>query len=67
VPRRYDCLAEKELDWKAALNLRAGDHQQDWYLKLNSRAVVPTLIDATVVPESNVINEYLEDRFLRCL
>ena len=59
------CLAEKELEWESRhLNLRAGEHQQDWYVKLNPRAVVPTLIDGdTVVPESNVINEYLDDRF----
>jgi glutathione S-transferase len=59
------CLAEKQLPWDSRhLNLRAGDHQQPWYIKLNPRAVVPTLIDGEiVVPESNVINEYLEDRF----
>lgn len=59
------CLAEKGLPWESRhLNLRAGDHQQDWYLKLNRRAVVPTLIDGdVVVPESNVINEYLDERF----
>src|SRR4051794_28116577 len=58
-------LAEKNLEWESRhLNLRAGEHQRDWYVKLNPRAVVPTLIDGdTVVPESNVINEYLEDRF----
>lgn len=59
------CLAEKELNWESRhLNLRAGEHQQEWYVKLNPRAVVPTLIDGDiVVPESNVINEYLDDRF----
>ena len=59
------CLAEKELQWESRhLNLRAGEHQQDWYVKLNARAVVPTLVDGDiVVPESNVINEYLDDRF----
>jgi glutathione S-transferase len=59
------CLAEKELEWESRhLNLRAGEHQQDWYVKLNPRAVVPTLIDGDiVVPESNVINEYLDERF----
>ena len=59
------CLAEKNLEWESRhLNLRAGEHQQDWYVKLNPRAVVPTLIDGDiVVPESNVINEYLDERF----
>ena len=38
------CLAEKKLEWESRhLKLRAGDHQQPWYLKLNRRAVVPTL------------------------
>jgi glutathione S-transferase len=59
------CLAEKALEWESRhLDLRAGEHQQPWYIKLNPRAVVPTLIDdETVIPESNVINEYLDDRF----
>ena len=57
------CLAEKGLAWENRhLVLRAGEHQQPWYLALNRRAVVPTLIDGdNVVPESNVILEYLED------
>jgi glutathione S-transferase len=59
------CLAEKGLEWENRhLVLRAGEHQQPWYLKLNRRAVVPTLIDGEqVVPESNVILEYLEEAF----
>ena len=58
-------LAEKGLEWEDRhLDLRAGEHQKDWYIKLNPRAVVPTLIDGDiVVPESNVINEYLDERF----
>src|SRR5262249_13837678 len=58
-------LAEKKLDWENGhLELRAGEHQQDWYIKLNPRAVVPTLIDGDiVVPQSNVINESLEEPF----
>ena len=59
------CLAEKGLEWESRhLDLRGGNHQQDWYVKLNRRAVVPTLVDGDiVVPESNIINEYLDERF----
>ncbi len=59
------CLAEKGLAWEDRhLNLRAGEHQQDWYIKLNRRAVVPTLVhDDKVIPESNVIIEYLDEAF----
>jgi glutathione S-transferase len=59
------CLAEKGLPWEDRhLVLREGQHQQPRYLKLNRRAVVPTLIDGDkVVPESNVILEYLEETY----
>jgi glutathione S-transferase len=59
------CLAEKGLEWESRhLVLRSGEHQQDWYRKLNRRAVVPTLIEGErVIPESNVILEYLDERF----
>jgi glutathione S-transferase len=59
------CLAEKGLPWEDRhLVLRDGPHQQEWYKKLNRRAVVPTLIDGDkVIPESNVILEYLEDTY----
>jgi glutathione S-transferase len=58
-------LGEKGLDWTGHhLNLRAGDTQKPDYLKLNPGGVVPTLIDdGTVIIESTVINEYIDDRF----
>jgi glutathione S-transferase len=58
-------LTEKELKWEGHhLNLRAGDQQRPEYLKLNSNAVVPTLVDdGTVIIESTVINEYLDDAY----
>jgi glutathione S-transferase len=58
-------LAEKGLAYEARhLNLRAGDQNEPAYLKLNPKGVVPTLVhDGTVVTESIVINEYLDDAF----
>lgn len=60
------CLAEKGLQYTAHhLNLRAGDQREPAYLKLNPKAVVPTLVhDGFVITESVVINEYLDDAFL---
>jgi glutathione S-transferase len=58
-------LAEKKLPWERRhLNLRAGDQQKPEYLKLNPNAVVPTLVDdGTVIIESTVICEYLDDAY----
>jgi len=56
-------LAEKGLDWTGHhMNLRAADQQKPDYLKLNPNGVVPTLVhDGTVVIESNIIMEYIDD------
>jgi glutathione S-transferase len=58
-------LAEKGLEWKSHhLNLRAGDTRTDSYKKLNPKGVVPTLIDdGTVIIESTIIIEYLDDAY----
>lgn len=58
-------LAEKDLPWhEIRLNLRQGDQFNPDYLKLNPKAVVPTLVHHDeVIRESSVINEYLEDCF----
>lgn len=58
-------LAIKGLQWEEIrLNLRKGEQFAPEYLKLNPKAVVPTLVHHGVaIRESTVINEYLEDRF----
>ncbi len=58
-------LAEKGLAWEGhLLNLRTRDQHDPDYLKLNPNGVVPTLVhDGTVIIESTVICEYLDDAF----
>ncbi len=58
-------LAEKNLDYERHnLDLRAGDQFKPDYLKLNPKAVVPTIVhDGDVVVESTVIISYLDDAF----
>jgi glutathione S-transferase len=58
-------LAEKGVSWQSQhLDLRARDHQTPEYLRLNPNAVVPTIVhDGTVIIESTVINEYIDDAF----
>lgn len=58
-------LAEKDLEYERHhLDLRAGDQFKPDYLKLNPKAVVPTIVhDGNVVIESTVIISYLDDAF----
>lgn len=59
-------LAEKGLEWTGHhMDLRAGDTRTPEYIaKFNPLGVVPTLIDdGTVIFESNVILEYLDDAY----
>ena len=57
------CLWEKRLTFvDRRMNMPANEHLTDWYLKLNPNGVVPTLVHGdTVVTDSSVINEYLEE------
>lgn len=58
-------LAEKGLTWESRyLDILKGEHFNAAYLKLNPKAVVPTLLhDGHVLVESTVICEYLDDAF----
>ena len=58
-------LAEKGLDWTGQLlDLSVGDSHTPDYLKLNPNGVVPTLVhDNSVIIESTIINEYVDDAF----
>ena len=58
-------LAEKDVAWEGCyMDILAGEHHTPEYLKLNPKAVVPTLIhDGQVVRESSVICEYIDDVF----
>lgn len=58
-------LEEKNIEWQGHyMDILKGEQFTDAYLRLNSKAVVPTLKhDGFVLPESLVICEYLEDIF----
>ena len=58
-------LGEKNLTWQGHyLDILKGDQFAPDYLKLNPKAVVPTLVhDGNVIVKSTVINEYLDDVF----
>jgi glutathione S-transferase len=58
-------LGEKDLAWQGHyIDILKGDQFAPDYLKLNPKAVVPTLVhDGRVLVESTVINEYLDEVF----
>jgi glutathione S-transferase len=59
------CLAEKGLDWSGALvDLMAFKNLEADYLAINPKGLVPVLVDgAATIPESSIINEYLDERY----
>ncbi|MBI2360506.1 MAG: glutathione S-transferase family protein [Deltaproteobacteria bacterium] len=58
-------LAEKNLSYDAVpVDLRKGEQKKADFLKLNPYGKVPVIIDGdTVVYESCIINEYLEEKY----
>ena len=58
-------LEEKDLPWEGHyIDILKGDQFHPDYIKLNPKAVVPTLVhDGTVIRDSTVICEYIEDCF----
>lgn len=58
-------LAEKQLPWESRyIDIMRGEQFSADYVALNPKAVVPTLLhDNTVIVESTVICEYLDDAF----
>ena len=58
-------LAEKGLEWKGHyVDIIRGEQFDPDYLKINPKAVVPTLVhEGHVIRESTVINEYLDEVF----
>ena len=58
-------LAEKKLPYETVpIDLKKGDQKKPEYLKLNPYGKVPVIIDgATVLYESCIINEYLDEKY----
>jgi len=59
------CLAEKGLDYAGrVLDLTRFQHHEPWYKRLNPSGIVPCLLlDGRALVESNLINEFLDERF----
>jgi len=58
-------LAEKGISWEPILvNLRAKEQKRPEFLALNPNGKVPVVLDGeTVVYDSTIINEYLEEQY----
>ncbi len=58
-------LAEKRLPWTGRyVDILRGEQFRPEFLAINPKAVVPVLVhDGTIIPESTVICEYVEDAF----
>jgi glutathione S-transferase len=62
------CLEEKGLAWTGTpVDLMAFENLKPDYLAINPKGLVPVLVDGTgesivTIPESSVINEYLDDK-----
>ncbi len=59
------CLEEKGLAWRGIhVDLMAFENLKPAYLSVNPKGVVPTLRhDGALIPESSIINEFLEDAY----
>jgi glutathione S-transferase len=59
------CLEEKGLPWRGRhVDLMAFENLKHDYLAVNKKGVVPTLrCDGALIPESSIINEFLDDRY----
>jgi glutathione S-transferase len=58
-------LEEKGLRWNShVLSIATGEQHKPDYLTLNPNGLVPTIVDdGTVIYESTVINEYLDEKY----
>jgi len=59
------CLKEKGVDFKShMMDIQAFEQHEPWFLKINPDGQVPVLVhEGSVITESTVINEYLDQVF----
>lgn len=58
------CLAEKGVEWTShhVDIVEKRENTEDWYVKLNPKGVVPTIVyNDKIITESNIIIEFLDD------